>query len=353
MPTWPEQPNRRARPRTHAVARYRPSHVARRSRSAPVARGFTLVELMVVMAVIAVLVGIVITVGSSLVDGSRTKATAGMLRIVSDAVQQFHRDQPMLISIRQNGPDGARLAYKDRYGAYPPDELEVFTAVGLPGSVSPPVNRSLLPSRVSVLPSPEQTGGAYGTMKYRLVGRTSNDVATGHRDVAAMLLAIEQHSSTAWEIIQRIPSRYWSEGAADPASSLPTQFVDRDATMTWTPSAGDTQIRYLVDDWSLPIAYYAQRDYEPDAPPDKSLSSNHADWNRASTEMIRLARGQPILMSYGPDGRDQFHTEPTDGDEVLLHDDWVTDRKINNPFNADNVFSEPGLAETLREGAAP
>ncbi|MHC4697480.1 MAG: hypothetical protein ACYTFA_12125, partial [Planctomycetota bacterium] len=90
------------------------------------------------------------------------------------------------------------------------------------------------------------------------------------------------------------------------------------------------------------------RDFDPDNLP--PASSNHSDWNQASTEMIRLNNGKPILMSYGPNGKDQLKQGIQDADPTAnLMVDWVDEVHpgIDNPFNKDNVYASPDLAEKL------
>ena len=126
--------------------------------------------------------------------------------------------------------------------------------------------------------------------------------------------------------------------------------------------AEDYQIRYIVDGWGVPISYLAQRDFKTSNPA-KTISSNHPDWNKASTEIIRLNRGQPIIMSYGPNGKDQLtqewmETQPgssTTGNSIMiakasLVGDFGDDRKINHPLNEDNVYFDPSLKERLAKG---
>jgi len=88
-------------------------------------------------------------------------------------------------------------------------------------------------------------------------------------------------------------------------------------------------------------------------------SAPSGNWNEASTELIRLNGGQPVIFSYGPDGKDQlkkeimgekgaaslvgdFATEP-DSPENKLH-------IIDVPANADNVYANDQLREKLAKG---
>jgi len=140
----------------------------------------------------------------------------------------------------------------------------------------------------------------------------------------------------------------------------PVQFLDR-APLDASFGEGDEQIRYVLDDWQVPLSYLAQRDWVADptvAKPQTADSSNLRDhrWHRASTEMIRLNGGRPIIFSYGPDGKEQLSKTwmmPTGGKASLVADWTSKDNpgKIDDPLNADNVYADPALAEKLAKGS--
>ena len=76
-----------------------------------------------------------------------------------------------------------------------------------------------------------------------------------------------------------------------------------------------------------------------------------ADWNEASTALIRLNGGQPIIMSYGPDGRDQLSKDSLSADPTAsLVADFVANQRIDNPLNEDNVYADPAAKEKLAKG---
>lgn len=296
----------------------------------PRRRGFTMVELLVVMGIIALLAAALVTVSSGVWRKASAKRTLAMLQVVQQALDDFKRDPPVFVNKSQG-----EAGYKKRYGPYPPDELEVFTAAGLPGSED--FGQTLAPGKAKVVP-----GTGYQPMTF---GRSPVLPETEHRDLAAMLLAIQLYSEKGRMILDRIESHYWTDGAADRGTGKPTQFLNRIGDDQW--DEGDTQIRWLIDDWDNPLVYYAQRDWTDST--SEQESSNHDAWNQASTEMIRINGGQPIIMSYGPDGPDQL-AGAAPAPETLLHVDWSTDRKINHPLNDDNIYPDPLLAEKLAKG---
>jgi type II secretory pathway pseudopilin PulG len=306
---------------------------ARRARTG----AFTLIELIVVMTIIILLVGTVVTIGRSVLDSAGARNTAAVLTLVRQAVEAFEAEQPPIIGARQNKLGGGSVYYRDRYSQYPPDELEPFTTNGLVGSTS---GGSLYPGRHNFYPGPNDC--VWGPMSFQPSDLNSG---TEHRDLAALLLALRL-SSTAQGFVEKIPERYRTEGVIDPATGDPGQFIDRDANALWSADE-DLQIPYVVDHWGMPLVYYAQRDWDPDDLP--PLSTNHADWNQAATEMVRLNGGRPIIMSYGANGRSQLEDTSTDP-SVLLHVDWAANGKTTNSLQDDNIYADPSLADKLRRG---
>lgn len=304
------------------------------------------------MGIISLLVAVLVTGAASLVGKGREQNTAAVLAVVSNAVDQFEQDAPYAGVKQKAKPDfgvGGKVKYTDRYGNYPPDEMEVFSDEGLVGSAEPPNARSIAPGKAVIVPAP-QPGSQYPPMTFTPKGLEEVE----YRDIAAMIIALELNSEAAKIMLDGIPDRNRSIGPVDPASRKPTQFLDRPPVPggtlngVWTPEY-DMQIRYIIDDWGTPIHYLSQRDYDPDADdPDATESSNHEVWNQASTEMIRINGGRPIIMSWGPDGQTQLTYENMKGTgDALLITDWMDDGRISRPLNQDNIFSDEALKRRL------
>ena len=307
--------------------------------------GFTLVELLVVIVIITVLVASVVAVSTTLINKAKAQNTQGMLTIVRDAIDAFRREQvqrPTIVRATQYGT-GTTVRYLDRYGYFPPDELELFTNEGLPGSTPPPPVRTLAVGGAVMMPAPP--GAVYPNMQFFDTGPD----AAPRFEHRALMVAIELYSESAAGLLYGISDRYWSAPIAVPDTGEPNQYLDRGSD-GWDPD--DLQVRYLVDDWGMPIGYLAQRDYQAGSSTNFT-SSNHAVWNQASTEMIRLNGSQPIVFSYGPDGEDQLTAEVmgATGDASLVADWMDADpHKINHPLNEDNIYADPSLKEKLAEG---
>jgi hypothetical protein len=189
-----------------------------------------------------------------------------------------------------------------------------------------------------------------------------------HRDLAALIVAIETHGDSSKAILDRIPDRNRTAGPLDD-DDKPAIFLNRPKPGQDPSSGGwdpwdDLQIRYIVDDWGVPISYFAVRDHRSDEPQqttDRLKSSNHDRWREASSWFIRANRGLPVVMSYGPSGKDQLTQEmmedasrgggPAAASLVGDYSDNDLDRKINHPLNADNVYINAELKERLAEGS--
>ncbi len=309
------------------------------------AGAFTLVELLVVIIVIVILLSAVLTASSTLFTKAKTANTQALLTVVRDAVEQFRREQtakPTITRARQG-----RAKYMDRYGQFPPDELEVFTPIGIPGSGG---GQTLAPGRAVMVPAPAP---GYDPMRFYTKGLPPDEKALEHRDLAAMIVTIETLGDASSAILDRIQNRYWLAPLDDDGD--PTVFLDRDGDGIW--GSDDHQVRYIIDDWGNPISYLAQRDWVPPPTP-TNAASNHPNWNEASTELIRLNSGQPLIFSYGPNGTDQLTFEQMgDNGAASIVGDFEglsgTRHKIDHLLNADNLYADPSLKQKLVEGIVP
>jgi len=314
-----------------------------------------MIELLVVIIVIGILISSILVAGSALITRSKINNTKAIIEVVLSACEEFKNEQtarPTLTSAQQDAATaGKKVKYIDRYGQYPPDELEVFTPSGLPGSRN---GGSLAYGKAAMVPA---ATGKYPAMTFFTNSDPTHD-AQEHRDLAAMIVAIEAFGQSSASILDKIPDKNRTAGVLD-ASGNPAQFLDRpDGAKTpdgkWGPE--DLQIRYIVDEWGNPLSYFAERDFKDDSA-SASLnipSSNHDQWNKLSSKVIRASGGQPVIMSYGPDGKEQLKADSmgTTG-AASLPGDYSTgppDNTIDNPLNADNIYSAPGLAEKLAKG---
>ncbi|MBU0717964.1 MAG: type II secretion system GspH family protein [Planctomycetes bacterium] len=321
--------------------KHRPPTITRSSlRRLP---AFTVVELLVVFVIIIILFSAVLVAGTSLLNRNKIRNTEAVIQVLCDVVQEFERENPSIISAKQQAGAANPVFYRKRYGPYPPDETELFTNRGLPGAG---VNRSLAVGGGQFIPAPAAVN--YPAMMFYTGGNPAPQFE--HRDIAAMILAVRMYTSSAAALLDRIPDSNWSPGSLD-ATGQPNQFLDRDNNNVWNEDE-DEQVPYVVDSWGMPFGYFAQRDYDPDNPT-VTESANAPDWNQASTEMIRLNGGLPIIVSYGPNGKEQLTKEVQESSPTTsLPGDWADGQRIDNIYNADNVYASEALKERLTAGKA-
>jgi len=286
---------------------------------------FTLVELLVVIGVIALLIGAILGVSVSVIAGAKARDTQAMLASLSLAVDQFRNDAPLAKATN----------YKKRYlENAPPDELEAFTG-------------EYTESPVSVAPGAaalqDGSGGALSLS------------AVEHRDIKAMVLAMTLYSDAAAAILDRIDTRF--RRRAQDAAGAPTEVLRR----SMGGSNIDIPLVYYVDSWGTPLDYFATSDTTGAQAFYDTVPINNARRD-TSTALLRINNGEPLFVSYGPDGPEQFSADFYDPADDLPYDlvyDWTTytsdagfsGNRIDHPLNADNVYSDPQIAERLATGA--
>ncbi len=265
--------------------------------------GFTLVELLVAIAVIALLVGLIGVAGSSALVRGRVRETQSVMRTLEMAITQFNEEAPL----------GRVPAYRGRYGNYPCDELEGFVRiVGAPGIPAIPAGTGPVigPGSASDLNTPIAGLGAIE-----------------NQDIKAMVLVMRLYSPAATEILDKIPAQY----RRTPPDI--DEFFDRDTDGNLGPD--DEPLVYFVDSWGTPFGYYATRQTGATPTPRGQLSD----------AFVSLNRTRPLLVSYGPNGPDQLELPLP----VTMESDY-SDSAINDLYNEDNVYIDESIKDRLREG---
>ena len=291
---------------------------------------FTLVELIVVVAVIAILIAAIVGVSTSVIRGGKERDTGAMLQLLDLAVKEFRDDAPL-----------AKVThYKSRYVENcPPDELEAFTDEFTTPSV-PPFLR--------IAP-----GGTANALKD--IGDGNLDLTTVKaRSTKAMALAITLYSDEADAIIERIDARFRK-------STGGSEYLDR---QVGAGSKIKQPLTYFVDSWGTPVEYFSTNDpcttcttALTDQPPTVILQDARRD---TSASLVKANNGEPLFVSYGADGPDQFSPDFLDADGLPFDmvKDWIeyngdatnTTRRIDHRLNTDNVYSNPEIAERLAAG---
>jgi hypothetical protein len=257
------------------------------------------------------------------VQEAKRRDTRAMLQILDGAIEDFRSEAPVG-RIQQGG-----VRYADRYGLYPPDEIEAFSPTGIPHSTGPAVPIG--------------------------VGRvTMDNPPVGYNDVRAMVLAIRTFSPKGTQTLEQIHQRF----KAHYDVGQPGMVVYWDRDNDGRQSDRDDVLDFFVDAWGTPIQYFAVNPTGPPVDPPAASDTVPAKGARlaASKELVRANNGRPVLVSYGPDGKDQLSGQFPDAQDIVT--DWwknnqggndpAGSRKIDNRFNVDNVYSADGLAEKLR-----
>ena len=333
-----------------SVQNRRDSSRTLRNPQSTIRNGFTLIEIMVVIAIIVTLLGAFIVVGRTVIERGKEKETSALLQKLDMAAKEFESKKPL----------GKMRGYISRYENYAADELDGFSSnVMLP---VPNASRSgyLSPSNAELMINNTQaTDASIAGMKYG--------------DIKAFALAVRLFSDTGGAILDEVASKYRKAAAKDNLGTI-TEYLDRNGNNTFDAGI-DEPLDYFVDAWGTPVAYFAVHDsrvsdpYNPppgctgaaDGPPGSPAAGDRL---RASHRLVQLNNGVPLFVSYGADGPDQFSQDFFDPSRSLyeakdLIYDYAMDdgtekkKKFDNRFNQDNVYSHEGLKERIAAYVPP
>ncbi len=275
---------------------------------------------MVVMAILAIVIGMTLAVTGRAVDDAKVRQTRGILLNLQAAVDRFKLDAPL-----------KRMKdFNDRYRGYPPDELGAFEdgadAIKLDGGKA---WRPIGPGSESKLEFP-------GTVASHPLG-----------GIKAMTLAIRLYSPEGALALDQIGANYRK---APPREEYFNRSDDN------TLDIDDEPLVYFVDAWGTPIDYYATNPVpgsDADFPPPAG-AGRQLERYETSTFMVAKNLGKPVLVSFGPNGAEQCSAEFIQSEGVT---DLVADfdpqgprpHAIDNPLNDDNVYIDEGLRDRLRQ----
>lgn len=305
-------------------------------RSLPISRrrrvsAFSLIEILVVIAIIGILLAVVFRGGSTLVRNAKTRDTEALLKKLDLAIDEFKREADL-----SKIPNAKAL-----FNGAPPDDLRVFDASSATYSVvgGCPVRFSSNgvfkrnETIVKVADLIDDRGGD-GTLK--------STAKLVHADIRAMVLSMRLYSPRARAILDSIDPKYWAD----------TEAVDG---YVYYPDASDTssfvQLDFLVDAWGNPLEYYSTCRCQMGItlPPREETSNTFVHYNNDG----------PVIVSYGADGADQFSADmmAAEGDTSMVADYYAESNNganagiINSPFNSDNVYSSDFFANRVRNQA--
>lgn len=192
-------------------------------------------------------------------------------------------------------------------------------------------------------------------MTFRLDLKDPKDRALEHRDNAALVLAIQMFGRESKDMLESMSDANLRTLGSD-QTGPPLIFLDRPDEQgklddKWDQLI-DQPLRIIVDAWGVPIQYFAQRDYVSSGGEE---SSNYPGWNEASTQMVRRNGNKPLIVSYGPNGKDQLTEDLLSSatETTSMVGDWMNDGldsrkgRIDDALNADNIYPDPRLRDRL------
>jgi prepilin-type N-terminal cleavage/methylation domain-containing protein len=291
--------------------------------------GFSLAEMLVVIAIIGILLAVVFRGGSALLRSSKARDTEALLAKLNLALDEYRREVD-----HSRIPNSMAL-----FNKFPPDDLRVF--VGASGASLPIVGGCEISMR--------NTGafvldGGSASLGDLLDPRGSDGSLQRpdqllHADIRAMVLSMRLFSPKASKILDSIDPVYWQE---------------TDQRLIYNPDPSDNsvqpiQLDVLVDAWGNPLEYFSTCICNPNRP--------IGPRERTSNAFVHENNDGAILVSYGADGADQLSGDifSTEGDTTLVADfyaeyDPATRQGgvVNHPFNTDNLYSSEYFANRIR-----
>ena len=281
---------------------------------------FSLVEMLVVLAVLALLIGMAFKGATAMTDSGKVRETEGLIASLMQAIDAYK------LEVKQSRASGGNVGLL--YNGSPPDDLDVFSVSGATIGTDPPINVRLAAGNPDIndivlnWTDPRNSGA----------GTVNSPGDFHHGDVRAMVLAMRLRSPKASEILDGINAKYR---------------VKDDAVFDPGDDTDPIPLVYYVDAWGTPIEYYSIC----------SSPTSSVLREKASFAFVHSNNTEPLLVSYGPNGREQFSadifSDPSLGDTSIIADFFEGDvampeGKINHELNQDNVYSSEAFKNRMQ-----
>lgn len=215
-------------------------------------RGFTLVELIIVIAVIGVLVTAVAMIGTRVLRSHKAEVTRGIMRNVHLAIDQFKEENPLRqVYGRVDGRYQNGAMARPTFGPFPPYQL---TNAGAQNSVA-----LALENGHPLVPNP----GFPGSLEERIARDLSGVAQSGLNYQNWVKLGAQDRRNDdnralgaylkvyAPRLLEQVP-----DAARKPLNTGLADFVNSSGRGTAPGSQGLTDVQGFVDAWGIPMDYF-------------------------------------------------------------------------------------------------
>lgn len=278
-------------------------------------RAFTLVELIVVMAILAILLTLAVAVSTRVIESNREKLTFSHFHIIEAALDAFAHENP-LSAWRSNA------RYEANYGPYPPTANLVFLAAD-DGIANVHLRERLLGRRGS-----SETSLEPFLLNWR-PGEAQPEIQEVDHELdssKALYFFLTNFSPAARALINSLPD---------------DQLTNADnAAVVFAPGdPRNIQLLEIRDPWGKPILYINDRRDDFVNAPDGTRGSQQPD-GQPDNPLVALNEGRPLLISHGSDG--WLIPGDPDAPETPPADAWK-----DNLFNVDTDRLNPQFREQI------